>query len=315
MTPHRRAGLGLVALTAALAAGAACRGSSPPGRDAGPAAAAAPRTADAAELGVSRAAETVVLDEVEVRLRGAAEPALDANGLGRTVARCLIDAGRAVALERQVPPGHAPRPARLRIEIAAEPPAKGSRVTVVMDTQLTWLGGDGPAPSAIASGDATPVGGNVDTAIIAVTQQLQDAVCTDLGARLALWSTDDLRPALVATADPGLTLWALHLVAHRGPAPDLLDAVLPSLDRDPPLRDAAIAALVALGDPRAVAPLTATADLNDRPGLIRLIEAARTLGGDDARDFLDVMASHRDPAIAALARGHVPPSQGPVPTE
>src|SRR5690349_15825904 len=97
---------------------AGCRGSGKaPARDAAPVAAVAH---DAALVSPARPAETVVLDEVEVHLRGAAETTLVARELGRELARCLVDGERVVALPRQVPAGRAPRPARMRVEVGAE---------------------------------------------------------------------------------------------------------------------------------------------------------------------------------------------------
>ncbi len=279
----------------------ACRGGSrgkPPAGDAAPTTVTepAPAAVDPAPV-----LETVVLDEVEVRLRGAAETALLGRELGRDLARCLVDGGRLVPLPSQVPPGRSPRPARLRVEVAADCPAPCAKIAVVMDAQLTWASGDAPAPAAIVIGDATPIGGIVETAVVAVTLRLQEAVCADLGARITLWSTEDLRPALTG-ADPALALWALQLVASRPPAPGLSDAVVPWLEREPSLRAAAITALAALRDPRAVPALTAIADVADRTALATVVEAVTTIGGADARDFLEVLASHRDPAVADHAR-------------
>src|SRR5262249_36315860 len=157
----------------------------------------------------------------EVQLHGAAETALVGRELGRELARCVVDGERAVALARQVPPGRTARPGRLRVDIGAQPataasgcPAPCRKIAGSLDAQLSWAHGDDPAPASAVTGDATPVGGNVDGAVAAVAMKLEDALCADLGARVGLWAADDLRPALTG-ADPGLALWALQLVAAR----------------------------------------------------------------------------------------------------
>jgi hypothetical protein len=254
--------------------------------------------ADAA--GVSRVPETIVLDAIEVKLRGAAETALASRELGRELGRCVMDAHSIVALAHQVPAGREPRHARMLLEVAAQKPA-GGQIVVVMDAQLAWEQGEGPAPSATVTGTATPAGGNVDTAVIAVVDQLRDGVCADLGARVRLWAADDLTPYLTGE-DPAAAHWALVLVADRGPVPGLASHVVPHLRGAEPLRDAAITALVALGDPAAVPALTDLTDLADRTALTTIVEAVIAIGGDDARDYLGVMSSHRDPTIAQHAK-------------
>lgn len=281
----------------------ACRSSRPSvARDAAP----PPPPTDAAPA--SPRPEVIVLDEVEVQLRGAAETALVGRTLGRELARCLIEAGHVIPLATQAPPDHQPRSARLRVEVAAEVhrvakdcPTPCLQTAVVMNAQLGWTRGDGPVPSATVSGDATPIDHHLDRSVIAVAQKLQEAVCADLGARIALWSTPDLLPTLTGR-DAAAALWALELVAHRPPAPGLMDAVVPWLDRGGPWRSAAITALVALRDPRAVPALTAIADVADRTSVATIVEAVTAIGGDDARDFLEVLASHSDQAVADHAR-------------
>ncbi len=296
-----RAGL---ALAAAAVVVAGCRGRGPADDErarAAPAAAALDAAGDVAATATAPP-PTIVLDEVEVRLHAAAEGALASRELARELGRCLVDGHGLVALAEQVPAGRAPRHARLRVEVLAQPPPRGAgKVTVVMDAQLEWRRGDDAAPSATATGDASVGGGRVDVAVLAVAQRLRDAVCADLAARVAVWAADDLRPAL-ASDDPATVHWALVLVAERGPSPGLAREVLPHLRGAPPVQAAAVTALVALGDPVAVPALTELTDLGDRTALTTIVEAVIALGGDDARDYLGVMASHRDPEIARHAR-------------
>jgi len=293
---------GLATGLVVVAAAAGCRSRAARHHDdAGPAAAA---PIDAAPVSVAWQPRTVVLDEVEVVLHEAAQDALVSRELGRQLARCLIDAERVVALARQVPPGREPSPARLEVELGARGGAPGGKVVAVLDARLVWRDGDEPSPAAAVTADATPVAGRVDTAVVALAERLREAACADLSARIRIWDAPDLVEFLDGD-DPAAIHWALTLVPYRvrRPAPPaLVDAIIPLLTREAPMRDAAITALVALGDPRSVPALTAIADVGDPVLLTTIVEAVTAIGGEDAHDFVQVIAAHRDPRIAEHAR-------------
>jgi hypothetical protein len=75
------------------------------------------------------------------------------------------------------------------------------------------------------------------------------------------------------------------------------------------VRDAALGALIQIGDRRAVTTLTKSRSLRDRREMRKILEAIATLGGDEALDYLSfVAASHEDEeirAIAAAAKGRL----------
>ena len=85
-------------------------------------------------------------------------------------------------------------------------------------------------------------------------------------------------------------------------------------DPDEPTRDAALGALIALRDRRAVTELTRTRSLRDRREMRKIIEAIAILGGQEADDYLSfVAATHDDDEIrtaAAAARARVARKQG-----
>jgi hypothetical protein len=95
---------------------------------------------------------------------------------------------------------------------------------------------------------------------------------------------------------------AIRAVGERrldGEAPVLL-ALLN--DPDETTRDAALGALIALHDRRAVTELTRTRSLRDRHEMRKIIEAIAILGGQEADDYLSfVAASHDDDEIRAAA--------------
>ncbi len=73
-------------------------------------------------------------------------------------------------------------------------------------------------------------------------------------------------------------------------------------DPDERTRDAALGALIALGDRRAVTALTRSRSLRDRREMRKIIEAVSILGGQEADDYLSfVAASHDDDDIRAAA--------------
>ena len=68
------------------------------------------------------------------------------------------------------------------------------------------------------------------------------------------------------------------------------------------LRDAALGALIALRDQRAVPALTRNRSLRDRHEMRKILDAIAILGGDEARDYLSFVAeSHDDEEIRQLA--------------
>src|SRR5262249_11703785 len=69
------------------------------------------------------------------------------------------------------------------------------------------------------------------------------------------------------------------------------------------VRDGAIGALVALRDRRAVRPLIDRASFNDLDLMRRIIDAVGALGGDEARSYLELLATGHDvPIIRELAQ-------------
>ena len=75
-------------------------------------------------------------------------------------------------------------------------------------------------------------------------------------------------------------------------------------DPDERTRDAALGALIALGDRRAVTALTRSRSLRDRREMRKIIEAVSILGGQEADDYLSfVAASHDDDDIRGGRRG------------
>ena len=126
--------------------------------------------------------------------------------------------------------------------------------------------------------------------------------------RLRQAGPEALRAALSADAGE-LRLEAIRTIGERHVASQS-DALLALLnDPDETTRDAALGALIALGDRRAVTELTRTRSLRDRREMRKIIEAIAILGGQGSRRLLELRCRlarrRRDPrggGAAARAR-------------
>lgn len=110
--------------------------------------------------------------------------------------------------------------------------------------------------------------------------------------------------AIAALSSPDLDLrtWALAVIGDRklSQAFDQVVARLRSEREEE--RDAAIGALLSLRDPRAVGSLTRLAEFGDHGLMRRVIDAVGSLGGDEALDYLEFVASgHPDDDIKQQA--------------
>jgi hypothetical protein len=119
--------------------------------------------------------------------------------------------------------------------------------------------------------------------------------------RLATASPAAIHAAL--RADGGELQEQAIRVAGERKLRDEVPALLDLLDNpNESIRDAALGALIQIGDRRAVSALTKSRSLRDRREMRKIIEAIATLGGDEALDYLSfVAATHDDEEIRALA--------------
>jgi hypothetical protein len=109
-------------------------------------------------------------------------------------------------------------------------------------------------------------------------------------------------PSSATAAFPGLREEAIHMAGVRGlrgEVPLLLQLLQ---DENEAVRDAALGALIALRERRAVTELTRNRSLRDRHEMRKILDAIAILGGDEARDYLSFVAeSHEDEEIRKLA--------------
>ena len=121
--------------------------------------------------------------------------------------------------------------------------------------------------------------------------KLDDAIIADFEKWIAL-----------GAPDPDMEVWALEVVAERKIAA-ARNAVAARLGSErPEVGDAAIQAMVALADESTVGLLTRKANFADHENLRVIMEASIAIGGPDAIEFLEFVASgHPDPEIAERA--------------
>jgi hypothetical protein len=249
---------------------------------------------------------------------------VDAPALGRALRARLLATGQFAADAADAGPAAATTRADVRLGIdGAEVGTKGvarAHVLLRLETRPS------DAPGAIAeslegAGEQrydveTPANGGAAGVAPkeALYEGLVQRVAGDLidgfaaHRRMRQASPEALRAALAADGGE-LRVEAIRAIGERrlaSEAPRLL-ALLD--DPDEPTRDAALGALLALGDRRAVGVLTRSRSLRDRRELSKIIEAISILGGEEADDYLSFVAgSHEDEEIrgeAAAARARL----------
>jgi HEAT repeat protein len=203
-------------------------------------------------------------------------------------------------------------------DVAAMP--KNERaVHVMVSLTLRWMGLTDEAGLLSNVLSETPVArkdrartGEIATA--QVSRTLSDAVA-DFVLKEKIRRLDPAAfEAALDSPDPELRALAFRVIGERK-LRHLLPKLLTYLSSpDARVRDGAIGALVALGDPRAVKPLTELSKFRDLPTMVRVIDAVSAIGGEEARSYLELVASgHEVPEmreVAAKALEHLLEREG-----
>lgn len=239
------------------------------------------------------------------------EPRTVAARLWETLAQSpdFVTAGRRAPVDAA--PGTALRGARLKADIGLEKADaaadKPARLRAAVALSMSWIVEDeeiAPWATSECDGEVPPAAQLPAAAASLVECALADAarsLVEKQGVRRG-----DVPGVLRAldSPDPSLRQVAFAAVADRqlrGAVPRLLELLA---SKDELIRDGAIGALVALREPRAIKPLTELAQFRDLDMMRRVIDAIGAIGGDDARAYLEMVASGHDvPAVRELAQG------------
>jgi HEAT repeat protein len=128
-------------------------------------------------------------------------------------------------------------------------------------------------------------------------------------ARQTLWSAGEAAIAqALLSGDGDLRLEAVRIVGARKLKAQLPTVIRLLSDSDEATRDAALGAVVALGERSAIKALADSRQMRDSYEMSKVVDAVASLGGQEAKDYLSFVAeTHDDPDIrkmaeAALAR-------------
>ena len=184
-----------------------------------------------------------------------------------------------------VEPGAEPPSSRLRVEAMLEIDldAREGRAAVAMRTDrgavplTVTVVEHGPTRDA---DDRTLLGAALASATRALDAQAELVLADDAGVLRAIDGGDDDVRILAAR------LAAARRVRGAG-------AHIAKLLRSPrqEVRDAAIGSLIELRDPSAVRPLIESAASDDPEAQLRVVEALSAIGGDEAAQYLELLAS------------------------
>jgi hypothetical protein len=245
--------------------------------------------------------------------------------LAQALGRSLVGTGLFAASAEHVPEGFEARPASLDVLIhydVAQTGRPGELVVMVgVESGFAWeeQGARDPAPwdqllverpvheSVQPSDHDDLVAALASDAIERMAERLVERERVRAGGEAALAEV-----LADAAAEPSAVRWALDLAAHRR-AQSLFDQVAGKLDAESvEVRQRAVTALAVLGDARAVDVITGRVRFDDTESLGVVIDTVAVLGGEDARAYLEFVASgHPEDAIraragAALARMAAP---------
>jgi hypothetical protein len=255
-------------------------------------------------------ARPILVDVQIVDRTPAGGPArVDVGRLREEVLRIHREAGIfAAALGRAPQPGE--EPWRMRLELGLDEDARDGRglARAAVVIRLEPIGGPPDAPRLETQGGAEQpyalAAPDINAVYARLVGQLTSDLLRGLLARARLRKADV--PTLVAaigSAELEVRLGAIAAAAERrerGAVPALIERLG---DSEELVRDRTLGALIEIGDRRAVKPLVAQTRFQDLDTMHKIIEAVASLGGDEARSYLELVASgHEDREVRDQAR-------------
>jgi hypothetical protein len=183
----------------------------------------------------------------------------------------------------------------------------GIRVRLKIDVHPSTGAAARYAEDTAAVGQA-PLDDTPTSALVAAFERLAERSTEDLlrgyVSRQKLWTVDEAQLArALSSEDTEVRLEAVRIAGVRklkGQLPTLIGLLS---DKDEATRDAALGAVVAMGDRSAVKALADSRQMRDSYEMSKLVDAVATLGGQEAKDYLSfVAATHDDPDIRKMAQ-------------
>jgi hypothetical protein len=291
------------ALLAALVSCAACKKKAEPKQEAPQ----QTKTYDAAGQAEGSAMvvgpQTMVLRQVLVEVSDPEQAyAIDSKTLAKRLGASLLASRWLVARDAEVPDGHRARRVEamlnLSYDVTPRVADREGEIVVALEVTLEFIDNRSELQPRVALIVKDALLGaseeEVSMELSALAQAGLDTVAESLvlRERLRRASHEELLSQLsVGGDDAGLKIWALQLAEDRS----LREAVPAGIEAlshsDEHVRAAAIAMLVSLKDPRAVPALSKDIDFKDYEDLRMVVEAVSAIGGEDAIEFLEFVAS------------------------
>ncbi len=242
-----------------------------------------------------------------------------ASDMAKKLGSILVTSGFLAARDGDVPDTHLARPVEAFLSMsydwAPNAEANAGALVLAAEARLEFIDSRSDLAPQVAvlmeasvphRGDAPEETGDAQAALAQLAESAVVSLAESLVARERLRRAPhaELLSALsVALKEPSMRIWGLQLAADRR-LREAVPAAIASLTMgDEALEAAAISTLVALGDPQAVPALVNGVDFNDYEELRVTMEAISAIGGEDAIEFLEFVASgHSDAELRERAK-------------
>jgi hypothetical protein len=194
-----------------------------------------------------------------------------------------------------------------KLQVSVELAWGDRELRALVEAKLSRIGAaPGEPPIVSRGGAARAIEEKTDRALAlhVHVERLTDDVMKSLAAqaKLHLGGSAELAAALAGN-DPDLIEEATRVAAQKKDRA-AVPALIAILSReDDAARDRALGALIEIGDRRAVKPITELSRFRDIEQMPKIIDAVASLGGDEAKAYLEFVASgHDDPEVRNLAK-------------
>ena len=247
-------------------------------------------------------AEQVIIDDVVLRVSDDSPGyELYPKQLAQHVGRQLAESGYFFALPNQADPMRPSRRARISVSVDYSRVPEGSAgkpsLLAAVEATVTWVDGSTPFLKENLLGERiTESVPEAELALVAAAHvaRIVEEACVGLIAqeRLRTGPSRQIVETLGGQGtSPNLLRFALKQLAPRRIAGAVELAARHLGSKHPEVRHVAVSTLVELGDPAGVDALTKAASFDDHESMRVVVEAVAVLGGQDAIDYLDFVAS------------------------